>query len=85
MDNEEGDEVTLKWDSKVRNSTAKTFYRKYKSANAMNPFYGGGQGRSFKLTYDNLRHPSYITLTDKNEPTNIITLVRDQVNYPFDN
>jgi hypothetical protein len=51
----------------------------------MNPFFGGGQGRSFKLTYDNLRHPSYITLTDKNEPTNIITLVRDQVNYPFDN
>lgn len=85
IDNEEGDEVTLKWDSKVRNSTAKTFYRKYKSANAMNPFYGGGQGRSFKLTYDNLRHPSYITLTDKNEPTNVITLVRDQVNYPFDN
>ena len=84
LDNEEGDEVTLKWDSKVEHSTAKTYYKKYKLVNAMTPFFTSA-GKSFKLEYDNLRHPSYIKMIDKKDPTNVITLVQEQINYPFDN
>ena len=41
--------------------------------------------RTFKLTTDRVANPSYITLTDQNEPTNVITVVARAVSNPFDN
>ena len=41
--------------------------------------------RTFKLTTDRVANPSYITLTDQDEPTNVITVVARAVSNPFDN
>ena len=41
--------------------------------------------RTFKLSADNLKSPSYITLTDVNEPTNVITMFTQGITYPFNN
>lgn len=41
--------------------------------------------RTFKLTTDDLKSPTYITLTDVNEPTNVITMYSQGISYPFNN
>ena len=41
--------------------------------------------RTFKLTTDRVANPSYITLSDKNEPTNVITVVGQAIQNPFEN
>ena len=41
--------------------------------------------RTFRLSTDNAKTPSYITLTDVNEPTNVITMFTDGFYYPFNN
>lgn len=83
--NEEGDEVTIKFDSKSSNkkNPSKTYYNNYGVKEAIEPFTNGTKGRTFKLTADSRRHPSYIILTDKDEPTNVIKLWYEQVTYPF--
>ena len=59
-----------------------------------NAGYGSGMGpvcadknnpRTFKLTTDNEKSPSFVILTDLNEPTNVITLTASPVTDPFDN
>lgn len=41
--------------------------------------------RTFKLSTDNLKSPSYIILTDINEPTNVIKMFTEPITYPFNN
>ena len=41
--------------------------------------------RTFKLTTDNEKSPSFVILTDLNEPTNVITVTASPVTDPFDN
>ena len=48
------------------------------------PFGTEEQPRTFTLSADNLKSPTYITLTDEKEPTNVITLLKKQVVNPFD-
>lgn len=83
--NEEGDEVTIKWSSKDsnKNKTNKTYYNQHGVKEAIEPFTNGTRGRTFKITADSKRHPSYIILTDKAEPTNVIKLWYEQQTYPF--
>lgn len=81
---EEGNEVELKWDSKVQNAAGRTYHRYYGMNRAMIPFMGTGtSGRKFTLSTDDKRHPSYIILTDQNEPTNVIKLWAEEKNYPY--
>ncbi|MBO6032878.1 MAG: DUF4302 domain-containing protein [Prevotella sp.] len=47
--------------------------------------YNAESPRTFKLSADNLKSPSYITLTDVNEPTNVITMFTQPISYPFNN
>ncbi|MDD7318581.1 MAG: DUF4302 domain-containing protein [Prevotella sp.] len=84
--NEEGNEITIKYtDEKPTNKFAKDYMKKHKLKPIIESFAGiGSKARRFKLESDNDRKPTYIKLTDLNEPTNIITLTADQVNYPFD-
>lgn len=83
--NDEGDEVRLRWNSSVQsNKDDRDYYNKYGLKEAMEPFVGSGStGRSFKLTTDSQRHPSYIILSDMDEPTNVIQLFYNQVTYVF--
>ena len=73
--NAAGDQVTIKWNSAntAHNRAGQDYYNKYGWKEALEPFYGK-YGRTFKLSCDNPRHPSYLTLTDINEPTNVITV-----------
>lgn len=41
------------------------------------------KGRTFKLSCDNPRHPAEITMTDVDDPTNVITVYQDFVSWPF--
>lgn len=84
--NEEGDEISIRYSNdKPTNKTAKDYMKKHALKPVIEAFSGlGKKARRFKLTTDNLRKPTMITLTDVNEPTNIVTLFSEQVNYPFD-
>lgn len=83
--NDDADEVRLKWNSSVQsNKDDKNYYNKYGLKEAMEPFVGSGStGRRFKLTTDSQRHPSYMILSDMDEPTNVIKLFYNQVTYVF--
>ena len=78
------DEVEISVNNKANTGT-KAGDRYYKSmgvSSAMEPFCGS-KSRTFKISADNLRHPSYLILTDKNEPTNVIKLWANGKMYPF--
>lgn len=81
--NADADEVQLKWSSSVQsNKDDRNYYNKYGLKEAMEPFVGKN-GRRFKLSTDSQRHPSYMLLSDMDEPTNIIRLFYNQVTYVF--
>lgn len=82
--NDEGDEVNLKVKNGTRNNVGKEYYQQHGLKDAMEPFVGSGSaGRNFKLSTDSQRHPTYMLLTDMDEPTNIIRLFYDQVTYVY--
>jgi len=80
--NEEGDEVKISLNYSVKNNAGRKYYEKYGLKGAMEPFVGS-KGRNFKITADSQRHPTYLVLTDMDEPTNVITLWEDQITYVF--
>lgn len=84
--NEAGDEISVKYKTdKPTNKTAKDYMNKYGLKPIINAFAGlGSASRRFKIETDNARKPTYMKLTDVNEPTNIIVLSANQINYPFD-
>jgi len=82
--NENGDQVTLKWAPSQSNRDGRDYYNKYGWDNAIEAFFGS-RGRTFKLSTDYARKPTYITLTDVDEPTNIITVWADEYYYMDDN
>lgn len=71
------DEVTFKQKSTGTNKTDKDYYNNLGWKAVLNCIYG----HTFKLTADNLRHPSRITMTDVNEPTNVITIFADAMYF----
>lgn len=82
--NEEGSEIKIAINTTVNNKPGRDYFKSYGMNRAMVPFSGqGSRGREFTLTTDNKRHPSYIILTDKNEPTNVIKLWANEVDYPY--
>lgn len=53
-----------------RNTAGKTYYQKYGWDGVLNSIYG----HTFELSCDYQRRPSWITMTDINNPTNVITV-----------
>lgn len=84
-ENTEGTKVKMKYDSKNTDKTATSFYDKHKLKEAMIPFIGKSKvsSRTFTLSTDNERRPTYLLLTDDAEPTNVIKLWAEQKYYPF--
>lgn len=79
--NEDATEITMTW-STDESSAAKKNHKRWGLDDALKPFTGG-RGHTFTIETDNQRDPSYLRLIDKNEPTNVITLMATGINYPF--
>lgn len=47
------------------------------------PFGYSGTPRTFKLTTDDKKNPSYIIMTDESDENNVIKLLASPVNFPF--
>ena len=60
------------------------FYHSVGFAYLLMPF-GYSSPVTFKVTADNAGSPTTITLTDQNNPYNVITLTQEPVYFPFDN
>lgn len=81
---EEGNEIKIVWRSSLQNTAGRQYYNNYGLNQALIPFMGvATRGRSFVLSTDNRRHPSYLILADKDEPTNVIKLWAEEKNYPY--
>ena len=67
-----GDGTCIKFNqqSTVRNSAGRTYYNNYKWNAVLNTVYG----HTFDLTTDYQRRPSWIKMTDVDNPTNVITV-----------
>ncbi len=83
VSNAEGDEVKLTNYSTTANKAGKDFYSKYGMKDALAVFTNTTKGRTFKITADNQRKPSYLLLTDKDEPTNVIKLWANEVTFVY--
>lgn len=81
----EGTVIKLKYNSSDSNKAGTNFYDKHGLKEALKPFIGNTKTstRTFKVTTDNERRPTYLLLTDTKEPTNVIKLLADEVYYPF--
>lgn len=80
--NEAEDEISLRIKTADNNSNGRKYYSSYGLKEAIEPFVGT-RGRNFKITSDNERRPSYMILTDMDDPTNVIKLWAEEKNYPF--
>ena len=78
--NTEGDEIRISSNATVRNKAGKTYWDKYKWDGALNTMFG----HTFKLECDNQRRPTYIKMTDVNEPTNVITVYANAMYFMND-
>ena len=84
-ENDEGDIVKIKYNSKDGNKAGTNFYDKHHLKDALIPFIGKSKvsSRTFKLEVDNARRPTYMILRDQDEPTNVIRLEAEECYYPF--
>lgn len=79
------DTITLNFSSSADNN-GQWYYNNAKFNYAVYPFgYNSNQPRTFKIETDNVYNPSYLILTDQNQPNNIIKLVPEAVIDPFNN
>lgn len=70
--------------SDANNSIVNKYYQnnRYGVRSAMDPFCGG-YGHTFKLSTDNVRHPSYIIMEDVDDPSNVIKVWAESKGFPF--
>lgn len=76
------DEITLVF-AKSGAGDGVWYHNNANFAYALFPF-GYSSARTFKLTTDNPADPSVMILTDESNPNNVITLVAQEVHWPFD-
>lgn len=84
--NDDQDEVNIRANTTNNSTNSTKYYNNAGLKDAMEPFVGSGsgsKGRNFKLTSDSQRHPSYMILTDMDEPTNVIRLFYNEVTYTY--
>lgn len=77
------DEITYNFASSFAGD-GKFYYDYAKFVYLLHPI-SSSTARTFKLTSDNDKKPTWIKLQDIAIPTNTITLYEDEVNWPFDN
>lgn len=68
--NEDGDQVTITPQTSVNNKAGREYYNNMGWKQALEPF----NGHTFTLSCDNKRRPTYLTLSDVNNPDNVITI-----------
>lgn len=78
------DEVELTYVAANNVLNGNYYVQYYGYANIVYPF-AWTTPRRFKLTTDDLKHPSYIILTDENEPKNVIKVTNRIKAWPFRN
>lgn len=74
-----GNQINFKVTPGTSNKPGQTYYKKYGGKDAVAPF----DGHTFTITADDVRHPSYLILTDVNDPTNVIKVWSTGKSYPF--
>lgn len=81
----DGSQVQLLYSKDGTDKTGTKFYDSFGVKEAVTPFIGKSKvsKKVFTLSTDNARRPSYMILTDVDEPTNVIKLYADQLYYPF--
>ena len=67
--------------AKTGNSNGLYLYQSYYWSYIAAPF----AGKSFSIAVDNVKNPTVMTLTDEDNPSNVITLTTEEKTYPFDN
>lgn len=65
-------------------STAQTYYKEAKFINLLHPISSKDK-RTFTLTTDNIKKPSWIKLIDTAEEKNSIVLQAEKINWPYEN
>src|SRR5574344_679885 len=78
---ESEDEITLEYNNK--NYINGDYYKTYNYHSMAIPFGYTGVARTFKLTADDKKNPSYITMTDESYENNVIKLLASPVYFPF--
>ena len=78
------DEIELTYVAANNVLNGNYYVQYYGYANIVYPF-AWTTARRFKLTTDDLKHPSYIILTDENEPKNVIKVTNRIKAWPFRN
>lgn len=74
--NAEGNQVTLSLQKSQKNKTGDVYYKDYGWKDVLEGLFGRN-GRTYSLSCDYIRKPAYITLTDVDDPTNVITVWAD--------
>ena len=81
------DTITMAYASNIENSNAAWYIKNAYFHYLLVPFGcstdATAVARTFKLTTDNIKSPSYITLSDVNNENNVITLSATQIVYPM--
>lgn len=77
------DGISLQF-SEVGTVLGKDFYVNYGFNGVITPF-GNDKKRTFKLTADDIKNPSWIKFTDVDDPDNWFTAYRSMIYYPFEN
>lgn len=81
------DEITLSYNSEGNIVNGTYFYSTLRYYYLVSAFAGrpghDPESRTFKITTDNPYNASYLTLTDENDPTNIITLTYNYYQWPY--
>lgn len=78
------DEIAIKF-ALSGNAVGVTFYNELSWNRMIYPFSAGTTGKVFKLTADDPKRPTVVTMTDKSDPLNTMMLYKAEVLDPFDN
>lgn len=78
---ESEDEITLEYNNK--NYVNGDYYKSYNYHYMAIPFGFTDEARTFKLTADDKKNPSYIIMTDESDENNVIKLLASPVYFPF--
>ena len=80
------DKITLTFNgesTKGWNADGRYSYKSEGFKNIVNNIFGGTKGKTFKIETDNLKRPTYVKLTETDDPTHSMTLSAEAVYYPL--
>lgn len=79
------DEIELTFNAKKNVLNGDYFLNRMNFAYVVYPFAWGKTTRHFKVETDNINHPTYMTLTDEDNPENVIKMTRAVKQWPYKN